>query len=341
VKEWLQNCDENNLECIMKAIKYYQYGPPSVLQIVEVDKPTPRDDEVLIKIHASTISAVDSIFRRGESFYARLFTGLFKPKTPNLGGDLAGEVVAIGKDVTSLKIGDRVFGMTDTDSGAHAEYICLPEQGPLLPMPEGMTFDEAAAIPYGAMTALPFLRDAAKIESGQSVLVNGASGAVGVAAIQLAKHFGAEVTGVCSSRNIELVKSLGADHVIDYTQKDFTNNGKTYDIIFATVGKCSFSHCKNSLTPTGIYITAQLTFLIIFQMMFTSKTSGKKAMIAFTGMRLASVKTKDFSIIKELAETGRINPVIDRTYPLEQIAEAHAYVDSGHKKGNVVITFNQ
>ena len=321
----------------MKTIKYMQYGSPEVLKVLEVDTPTPKDDEVLIKIHTATVSAVDSQFRRGDSFFARLFTGLFKPKNPNLGEDFAGEVVAIGKDVTEFKPSDQVFGMTGPEFGAHAEYICLPEQGTLLLKPEGLTYEEAAAIPYGAMTALPFLRDAAKIESGQSILVNGASGAVGVAAIQLAKHFGAHVTGVCSSRNVELVKSLGADEVIDYTQEDFVNNGKTYDIIFDTVGKCSFSHCKKSLTPTGIYITAQLTFTILFQMMFTSKAEGKKAMIAFTGMRLASVKTKDFAIIKELADAGKLKPVVDQTYTLEQIGEAHAYVDTGHKKGNVVL----
>ena len=322
----------------MKAIKYTQYGSPDVLKLSEIETPTPKDDEVLIKVHASTVSAVDSTFRRGDSFYARLFTGIFKPKNPNQGEDLAGEVTGVGKDVTLFKTGDQVFGVTDTNFGAHAEYICLPEQGTLLLKPEGSTYEEAAAIPYGAMTALPFLRDAAKIESGQSILVNGASGAVGVAAIQLAKHFGAEVTGVCSSRNVELVKSLGADFVIDYTKEDFVNNGKTYDIIFDTVGKCSFSHCKKSLTPKGIYITAQLTVGILLQMMFTSKEEGKKAMIAFTGMRLASVKTKDFAIIKELADSGKLKPVIDQTYSLEQIAEAHAYVDTGHKKGNVVIT---
>jgi NADPH:quinone reductase-like Zn-dependent oxidoreductase len=325
----------------MKTINYTQYGSPDVLKIIEVDTPSPKDDEVLIKVRASTVSAVDSQFRRGDSFFARLYTGLFKPKNPNLGEDLVGEVVSVGKDVTSFKAGDHVFGVTDTNFGAHAEYICLPEQGTLLLKPESLTDEEAAAIPYGAMTALPFLRDAAKIESGQSILVNGASGSVGIAAVQLAKHFGAEVTGVCSSRNVELVKSLGADHVIDYTHEDFVNNGKTYDIIFDTVGKCSFSHCKSSLTATGIYITAQLTLGILFQMMFTSKAEGKKAMIAFTGMRLPSVKTKDFAIIKELVEAGQLKPVIDKTYTLEQIAEAHAYVDTGHKKGNVVITIEK
>ncbi|MGV7222300.1 MAG: NAD(P)-dependent alcohol dehydrogenase [Nitrospinales bacterium] len=322
----------------MKAVKYTEYGSPDVLKIADVEMPTPKDDEVLIKVHASTVSAVDSQFRRGDSFFARIFTGLFKPKNQNLGEDLSGEVVSVGKDVTSFKTGDKVFGVTDTNFGAHAEYICLPEQGTLLLMPEGSTYEEAAAIPYGAMTALPFLRDAAKIESGQSILVNGASGAVGVAAIQLAKHFGAHVTGVCSSRNLELAKSIGADEVIDYTQEDFVNNGKTYDIIFDTVGKVSFSHCKNSLTPTGIYITAQLTVTILFQMMFTSKAEGRKAVIAFTGMRVPSIKTKDFTIIKELADAGELKPVVDKTYPIEKIAEAHAYVDTGHKKGSVVIT---
>ncbi len=322
----------------MKATVYTQYGPPEVLELKEVAKPVPGDNEVLVKVHAVTVTAVDSTFRKGDAFFARLFTGLTKPKRTTPGGELAGEIEAVGKDVKRFKVGDQVFGSTDAGFGAHAEYVCLPEDGALVLKPASITYEEAAAIPYGFLTALPFLRDNGSIQSGQKVLVNGASGSIGTFAVQLAKLFGAEVTGVCSTANVELVKALGADKVIDYTKEDFTQNGQTYDIIFDTVGKCSFSRCKNSLKQNGVYLTPVLGLPILLQMLATSKIGSKKAIIAFTGLRPPSEKTKDLLFLTELIEEGKIKPNIDRRYPLEQMAEAHRYVETGHKKGNIVVT---
>ncbi len=329
----------------MIAIVCTKYGPPDVLQIKEVEKPTPKDTEVLIRVYATTVTAVDCTFRKGDPFVGRFFTGLIRPKNPIQGTELAGEIESVGKDVKLFKEGDQVFGTTGPGYGAYAEYICLPEEGTTLAIkPANMTYEEAAACD-GVLTALPFLRDKGNIQSGpaspagrQKVLINGASGSVGTAAVQLAKYYGAEVTGVCSTANLELVKSLGADRVIDYTKENFIKNGETYDIIFDTVGKSSFSRCKSSLKHGGIYLEATLTPAIIPQMLWTSMLSGKKAMIAFTGLRPASDRTKDLIFLKELIEAGKIKPVIDRRYPLEQIAEAHSYVEKGHKKGNVVIS---
>jgi NADPH:quinone reductase-like Zn-dependent oxidoreductase len=321
----------------MKAIVQTKYGPPEVLQLQEVEKPVPKENEVLIKIHATTVTAVDCTFRQGSPFIGRFFAGLTRPKNPIPGTEFAGEIEAVGVDVKRFKEGDQVFG-TSVGNGAHAEYMCLPEEGATLAIkPVNMTYEEAAVID-GALTALPFLRDRANIQSGQKVLINGASGSVGTAAVQVARYFGAEVTGVCSTTNLELVKSLGADQVIDYTQEDFAESGQTYDVIFDAVGKTSFSRCKGSLRQTGIFLEAALTPVILPQMLWTSKIGGKKAMIAFTGLMPASERTKNLVFLKELIEAGEIKAVIDRRYPLEQIAEAHRYVETGHKKGNVVIT---
>ena len=324
----------------MKAIVYEKYGPPDVLQLKEVEKPTPKDNEVLIRVYATIVEPTDCGCRKGDPFFSRFMFGLTGPKNPILGCELAGEIEAVGKKVTLFKEGDQVFGATGLGFGAYAEYMCLPEDGVLAIKPTNMTYEEAAAATDGAPTALPFLRDNGNIKSGQKVLINGASGSVGIYAVQLAKYFGAEVTGVCSTTNIELVKSLGADEVIDYTAEDFTKNSKTYDIIFDAVGKSSFSHCRSSLKQGGIYLTTVLTVAIIIQMLWTSKIGigSKKAMIALTGVRKSNERTKDLVFLKELFEAGMIKPVIDRRYPLEQIAEAHRYVDTGHKKGNVVIT---
>jgi NADPH:quinone reductase-like Zn-dependent oxidoreductase len=323
---------------LMKAIVYERYGPPEVLQLKEVAKPTPKEDEVLVRIYATVVTTVDCVNRKGDPFYSRFVTGLKRPKNPILGFELAGEIEAVGKDVKLFKEGDQVFGPTSTSLGAHAEYICLPEEGALAIKPANMTYEEAAAVCEGALTSLPFLRDKGNIQSGQKVLINGASGSIGTAAVQLAKYFGAEVTGVCSTTNVELVKSLGADKVIDYTNEDFTKSGETYDIIFDTVGKSSFSRCKSSLKQRGIYLTTVPTLAIIPQMLWTSKIGSKKAMIALTGLLPSSEKMKNLVFLKELIEAGKIKAAIDRRYPLEQIAEAHRYVDKGHKKGNVVIT---
>jgi NADPH:quinone reductase-like Zn-dependent oxidoreductase len=323
----------------MKAIVYTEYGPPEVLQLKEVAKPTPKEDEVLIKIYATVVTALDCAGRKGEPFFGRFVTGLIRPKITIQGFELAGKIEAVGKDVKLFKEGDQVYGSTNLSLGAHAEYICQPEDGPLAIKPANMTYEEAAAIVEGGLTALPFLRDTANIQSGQKVLINGASGSIGTAAVQLARYFGAEVTGVCSTTNLELVKSLGADKVIDYTKEDFTKSGQTYDIIFDILGKSSFSRCKSSLTQKGRYLSAAPpTLAMILQVLWTSKIGSKKAVIAFTGLRPASEKTEDLVFLKELMEAGKIKPVIDRRYPLEQTAEAHRYVEKGHKKGNVVIT---
>jgi NADPH:quinone reductase-like Zn-dependent oxidoreductase len=317
----------------MKAIVYTEFGPPEVLQLKEVEKPTPTEDEVLIRVHATTVSAEDPAMRSSPGL-----NGLREPKNPILGWYLAGEVEAIGKHVERFSIRDQVFGSAGTRLGCHAEYICLPENGALAIKPSNITYEEAAAIPNGALTALPYLRDNGKIRRGQKVLVNGASGTVGTSGVQFAKYYGAEVTGVCSTTNLELVKSLGADHVIDYTEEDFTQSGQTYDIIFDAVGKSSFSSCKSSLKDGGIYLTTVPSPEAILQRLRSLISGGKKVSFAATGLRRARAKAKDLAFIRELVEAGKIKAVIDRRYPLEQMAEAHRYVEKGHKKGDVVIT---
>ena len=324
----------------MKAIVCIKYGSPDVLQLKEIEKPIPKDNEVLMRVYATTVTAVDCTFRKGSPFISRFFTGLTKPKHPIQGTEFAGVIESIGKKVKIFQPGDQVFGTTSTGNGTYAEYICLSEEETLAIKPSNMTFEEAAGCD-GALTALPFLRDTGKIQNGQKVLINGASGSVGTAAVQLARYFGAEVTGVCSTTNLELVKSLGAHHVIEYTKEDFTKSGQTYDIIFDTVGKISFLRCKRSLKKNGIYLEAALTPMIIPQMLWTSMIGSKKAMIAFTGLRPPSERAKDLIFIKDLIEAGKIIPVVDKTYPLEQIAEAHRYVEKGHKRGNVVITLEE
>ncbi len=313
----------------MKAIVYTKFGPPDVLQHQEVEKPRPMDTEVLIKIYATTVVKEDPDWRASPGF-----NGFLKPKNPILGQELAGEIEAVGRDATRFKPGDQVFGIDSF--GAYAEYKCMPDDGALAIKPANMSYEEAASVPNGALTALHFLRDKGKIQSEQTVLIYGASGSVGIAAVQLAKHYRAEVTGVCSTENLEWVKSLGADQVIDYTREDFTENGQTYDIIFDTIGKCSLSECKGSLTNAGIYLTTVPAPAIMLQALWPAK-SGKKIKFAAAGLRPAREKIKDLVFLTELIEAGKIKAVIDRRYPLEQIAEAHRYVEKGHKKGNVVI----
>ncbi len=323
----------------MKAIVHTEYGPPDELQLKEVEKPVPKDNEVLIKIHATTVTTSDCNIRNF-TFVPKLFLlpmrmqfGFKKPKINILGIDLAGEIEAVGKDVKRFKKGDQVFGTPDTALGAHAEYICIPEDGVLTKKPANTTWEEAATIPMMGNTALYFIRDLGNVQAGGKVLINGASGGIGTFAVQLAKYYGAEVTGVCSTTNLELVKSLGADKVIDYTKEDFTKSGETYDVIFDVVGKISFSRCKSSLKEEGIYLATLPTLALILQMLLTSIIGSKKVKIGD-----ALPKVENLIFLKELTEAGKLKPVIDRRYPLEQTAEAFRYVEKGHKKGNVVIT---
>jgi len=319
----------------VKAIVCTTYGPPEVLQLQEVEKPTPKDNEVLIKVHAAIVGPADCAFRKGVPFIVKILYGFKKPKYSIMGVELAGEIEAVGKDVKSLKIGDQVFGMSVDTFGAYAEYKCLPEDKPLVTKPANLTYEEAAGVCDGATTALTFLRDKAQLQRGQKVLINGASGSVGTFAVQLAKYFGAEVTGVCSTTNLELVKSLGADKAIDYTKDDFTKTGQTYDVIFDAVGKSSFSRCKGSLTQKGVYLSTVPTLSIVIEMLWTWKSKGKKAIFAAAGLEQ---NKENLNFLKGLAEEGQIKSIIDRRYPLEQIVEAHRYAEKGHKKGNVVIT---
>lgn len=315
----------------MKAIIHTQYGSPDVLKTIEMDKPIPRENEVLVKVHATSVTSAECMMRRGEPYWGRIILGLTKPRRKILGLELAGEIEAIGTGITQFKRGDAVYGFTSFGLGANAEYVCMLGQGSLALKPVNLSFEEAAATVDGATTALFFLRDKAHIQKGQKVLIIGASGSIGTYAIQLARYFGAEVTGVCSGANAAMVKSLGADKVIDYTKEDFATNGEIYDLIFDTVGKSSFAQCKSALKASGCYLPT--TGLInTFLHLWTSIRGGKKVI---TGMSID--KRKSLLFLKELIESGEIKPVIDRYYPLEQIAEAHRYVDTGRKKGNVVI----
>ncbi len=322
----------------MNTVVYTEYGSPDVLTLTEVEKPAPKENEVLIKISASTVSSVDATFRSGDSWSGRLYTGLINPKRPTLGSTFAGKIEAVGSQVTQFKPGDQVYGTT-AGFGSHADYICLPEDGAMTIKPASMGYEEAVAI-TPALTALPFLRDNGHIQAGQKVLINGASGGVGTLAVQLAKYFGADVTGVCSTTKVEFVKSLGADRVIDYTQEDFTRSGETYDIIFDVAGKSSFSRCKNALKPDGIYLSTVLSTGILLQMARTSMIGSKKAVIAFAGLRPASDQANDLAFLNELVEEGKIRATIDRRFPLQEIAEANRYFEEGGKKGSVVITMD-
>lgn len=324
----------------MKAIICTKYGPPEVLQLQEVEKPVPRDNEILVKVSATTVTAGESRMRSftvPPSYWllARLAIGWSKPKKAIPGMVVAGEVKAVGKEVKRFKSGDQVFAYDIVKFSTYAEYTCLPENSTIALKPSTLTYEEAAAIPFGGITALHFLKQG-KIHSGQKVLIYGASGSVGTYAVQLAKYFGAEVTGVCSTTNIELVKSLGADQVIDYTKEDFTSSGETYDMLFDAVGKTSFPDCLKSLKKEGVYLQSVAAPALSIRMRWAGMTSSK----TLIGGE-ATPKTEDLIFLKELVEAGKIKPVIDRRYPLEQIVEAHRYVDQGHKKGDVVITVQQ
>ena len=318
----------------MKAIVYTKYGPPEVLQLREVEKPTPKNNELLIKVHATTVNRTDCATRKAEPFFTRLFTGLIRPKKTILGTEFAGEIEVVGKDVTSFKVGDKVFGFSGNDFGAHAEYMIMPEEGFLTTMPENMTYEEAAPSTEGAYYAHSFIRNA-NIQPGQRVLINGATGAIGSAALQLVKYFGADVTAVCSTRNVALVKSLGADKVIDYTKEDFTKDDQIYDAVFDTVGKSSFSRCKPLLKPGGIYISSDLGYMAQNPILalVTPIIGNKKVMFP-----IPLHCDENIGLFKKLIEAGKFKGVIDRCYPLEEIVEAYRYVETGQKTGNVVIT---
>jgi NADPH:quinone reductase-like Zn-dependent oxidoreductase len=315
----------------MKAIIYTEYGSPDVLQYKDVERPTPKDNEILVKVHAASVNPADWHTMRAKPFLARLSNGLLKPKNPRLGADLAGRVEAVGKNVTQFQAGDDVFGELPLDGlGTFAEYVCSIEDALVL-KPARLTFEQAATVPLAAFTALQGLRDKGKIQAGQKVLINGASGGIGTFAVQIAKSFETEVTGVCSTRNLELVRSIGADHVIDYTREDFTQKDQRYDLIFDTVGNLSISGCKRTLSPSGICSVAGFTTMShLFGVMLFG--GGKVGM-----METASSNKKDLLFLKELLDAGKIVPVIDRQYPLSETAEAIRYLETGHARGKVVI----
>lgn len=315
----------------MKAAVYTKYGPPEVFQIKQVTKPLQKNNEILIRIKATAVNSGDWRLRKADPFAVRFIFGLLKPKNTILGSVFSGEIESVGEEVLNFKVGDCVFGHTDMSFGAYAEYKCLPENASMALKPATISHNEAATIPFGGVTAWHFIKKAS-IQPGMKILVVGASGAVGSAAVQIAKGLGAEVTGVCSATNIALVKSLGADKVIDYTKEDFTQNGESYDVIFDTVNAIHLSRSINSLHNNGIVILSAAGMSQMLQGLWISLTSNKKVLTGVISHKAAAI-----IFLKELIEAGKFKPVIDRTYPLEQIAEAHAYVEKGHKKGNVAI----
>jgi NADPH:quinone reductase-like Zn-dependent oxidoreductase len=318
----------------MRAVVYDKYGAPDVLRLADVERPVPKEDEVLVRIHATTINRTDCGWRSAKPFFTRIFIGLRRPRRKILGMELAGEVEAVGAAVTEFAVGDQVFGVKGF--GAHAEYTCVREGAALAHKPDGMTFEQAAAVTDGASAALSCLRTA-DLREGRSIVVYGASGSIGTAAVQLAKHFGAHVTAVCNTKNLELVRSLGADEVIDYTQEDFTKRGKSYDVIFDAVGKHSFRRCRRALKPGGLYIDTDLGFMwhVPLLALLTKRIGEKRVKLG-----VARYTKKDILFLKQLIEDGKYREVIDRRYPLADVVEATRYVETGEKTGNVVLTVN-
>lgn len=320
----------------MRSMVQLSYGPPEVIILQDIVKPSPGSKDIFIRIHASTVGPSDCAFRKGDPFMIKLIYGLFRPKFAIGGTELAGVIESVGEEVQHFKPGDRVLGMSVKKFGAYAEYKCLPEESPLALIPEDLSFEEAVGVCDGGATALTFLRDKANLRKGQKVLINGASGAVGIYAVQLAKYYGAEVTGVCSGRNESLVKKAGADFVVDYNREDFTKTNKAYDVVFDAVGKSSFSACKRVLTSKGVYLTTAVKFSVLLQMIWTSSLKGKRVVFATAGLLQNSA---NLSFLMELAKNGALSAVIDRRYPLEQLPVAQKYVETERKKGNVIITF--
>ena len=315
----------------MKAVVFAKYGPPEVLRLVEVEKPAPKDDELLVRVRATTVNRTDTGFRSAEYFIARVFTGLLRPKKGIHGNEFAGEVEAVGAAVTTFKPGDRVFGIRH---GAHAEYVCVAERRVVAHMPAGMTFEEAAAVADGGLTALSALKSL-DLRPGRSILIYGASGSIGTASVQVAKHLGAHVTAVCDTQNVDLVRSLGADEVIDYLQEDVAKSGKTYDVVFDAVGKTSFWRCRRLVEPGGLYLDTDPGFMwhLAALTLLTRWLGTRRARLL-----VARLTKENLILLKELIEAGKYRAVIDRRYPLEDVIEASRYVETGQKTGNVVLT---
>jgi len=320
----------------MKAAVHDRYGSADVVRVQDLPTPVPGGDEVLVRVHAAVVGVVDSVAREGVPRYARVYFGLLRPRSPLLGSDFACRVEASGPAVTRFAVGDEVFGSLAPRFGAHAEYVCLSQDAAVAPKPAGLTFPEAAALVD--TTALVFLRDKARLASGQTILVNGASGSVGTDAVQLARHLGAHVTGVCSGPNTDLVERLGADTTLDYTATDFTRAGTTYDVVFDVAGTSSFARSRRVLRRGGVYLTTAPSPAILLQMAWTARFGTRRAMVAFTGLRDAAAKRADLSYLAGLADAGALVPVVDTCYPLTDIADAYRHVDQGHKRGNIIVT---
>lgn len=320
----------------MRIVTQSRYGGPEVLEIREVPRPAPGENEVLIRVEAFSVTLADCAFRKADPFIVRFFAGLFRPRNLVLGDNIGGVVEAVGAKVTRLAVGDAVFGSVGTNLGGAAEYVRLSEDEAIVARPDGLDAGQGAGLSYGYLTAMPFMRDEAQVKPGDKVLVNGAASSVGYPAVQLAKHFGAEVTAVCSGRNADLVRSLGADHVIDRSTEDFTTARGAYDVIFDAVGKSSFGRCKAALKPGGIYLTTVPSFAILWHML-TKRRPGKRARLATTGLRPVAAKLADMEVLRELVVAGAVRAVTDKRFPLTQVAEAHRYVDTESKAGDVVV----
>ena len=323
----------------MRAVIVEKYGNPEVLQIQKIEKPLPKSNEVLIKIKATSITAASGFMREGKPYLGRLFLGLTRPKVKTPGTDLSGIIEAIGSDVKNFNVGEEVIAETGINCGTYAEYICLSFDELIVKKPNNVSHEEATGIIDGACTALAFLTEQVKIKKGQKILINGASGSIGTAAIQLAKQFGAEVTGICSAKNKALVKDIGADKVLDYKKRELQKSYELFDVIFDTVGKLSYSNAKKNLKPNGVYLTPVMDFSTLLSLLFVSPFSKKKLKFCATGMRKQGLRMKDLIQVKDLIKEEKISPVMDRVYPFEQIQEAHSYVDTGRKRGNVVVRF--
>jgi NADPH:quinone reductase-like Zn-dependent oxidoreductase len=320
----------------MRQVTQSRYGNPDVLEIREVPRPVPGESEVLIRVEAFSVTLADCAFRKADPFITRFFTGLVRPRHLVLGDDVAGVVEAVGSKVTRLRVGDAVFGSVGDKLGGAADYVCVSESDAIVPRPVGLDAGQAAGLSYGYLTAMPFMRDEGQVKPGDRVLINGAAGSVGAVAVQLARHFGAEVTAVCSARNADLVRSLGADHVIDRARQDFTTATDAYDVIFDAVGKSSFGRCRATLKPGGIYLTTVPSVPILWHML-TKRSPGKRGKLATTGLRSVSAKLADMEVLRGLVEAGAVRAATDRRFPLAEVAEAHRYVETERKAGDVVV----